>query len=81
MTYSIVAYDPEENQLGVAVQSHSLCVGSVVPQAEAGVGALATQAQSNRSYGHLGLAMIKGGLTARQTLKALFIGERSTTRN
>lgn len=36
MTYSIVAYDPEQNQLGVAVQSHSLCVGSVVPWAEAG---------------------------------------------
>ncbi|MDJ0690088.1 MAG: DUF1028 domain-containing protein [Xenococcaceae cyanobacterium MO_188.B32] len=76
MTYSIVAYDPEENQLGIAVQSHSLCVGSVVPWAEAGVGALATQARSNRSYGNLGLAMMKEGLTARQTLKALLASDR-----
>ena len=76
MTYSIIAYDPEENQLGVAVQSHSLCVGSVVPWAEAGVGALATQARSNRTSGHLGLAMMKEGLTAQQTLKALLASDR-----
>lgn len=61
MTYLIVAYDPQQNQLGVAVQSHSLCVGSAVPWAEAGVGAVATQARSNRSSGHLGLAMMRGG--------------------
>ena len=76
MTYSIVAYDREQNQLGVAVQSHSLCVGSVVPWAEAGVGALATQARSNRSSGHLGLTMMRERLTAQQTLKALLISDR-----
>ena len=76
MTYSIVAYYPQQNQLGVAVQSHSLCVGSAVPRAEAGIGVLATQARSNRSSGHLGLAMMRGGLTAQQTLKALLASDR-----
>ena len=42
-TYSIVAFDPETGQLGVAVQSHWFSVGSLVPWAKAGVGAVATQ--------------------------------------
>jgi uncharacterized Ntn-hydrolase superfamily protein len=75
MTYSIVAYDPEQNQLGVAVQSHSLCVGARVPWAEAGVGAVATQAQSEPSYGTLGLAMMQAGKSAEQALKGLLASD------
>jgi len=75
MTYSIVAYDPEQNQLGVAVQSHSLCVGAAVPWAEAGVGAVATQARSEGSYGNLGLAMIRSGKSAQQALKGLLASD------
>lgn len=75
MTYSIVAYDPEQHQLGVAVQSHSLCVGAVVPWAEAGVGAVATQARSEPSYGTLGLAMMQAGKSAQQALKGLLASD------
>ncbi|HEV2169874.1 MAG TPA: DUF1028 domain-containing protein, partial [Candidatus Binatus sp.] len=56
-TYSIVARDPDTGQLGVAVQSHYFAVGSVVTWAEAGVGAVATQAFGEPSYGKLGLDM------------------------
>src|SRR5215831_9229421 len=54
-TYSIVARDPATGELGVAVQSHWFSVGSVVPWAEAGVGAVATQSFVDPSYGKLGL--------------------------
>ncbi|HXN41473.1 MAG TPA: DUF1028 domain-containing protein, partial [Myxococcaceae bacterium] len=54
-TYSIVARDPVTGELGVAVQSHWFSVGSVVPWAEAGVGAVATQSFVDPSYGKLGL--------------------------
>ena len=53
-TYSIVARDADSGQLGVAVQSHYFSVGSVVTWAEAGVGAVATQAFSDPAYGKLG---------------------------
>jgi uncharacterized Ntn-hydrolase superfamily protein len=75
MTYSIVAYDPEQHQLGVAVQSHSLGVGAVVPWAEAGVGAIATQARSEGSYGTLGLAMLRAGKSAQQALTGLLASD------
>src|SRR3954452_7247088 len=71
MTYSIVARDPASGQLGVAVQSHYFSTGSVVPWAEAGVGAVATQAMAEVSYGPLGLALMRGGLAAGATLEAL----------
>ncbi len=51
MTYSVVARDPETGELGVAVQSHFLGVGSVVPWARPGIGAVATQAMAEISYG------------------------------
>ena len=59
MTYSIVARDPETGEFGVAVQSHWFAAGSVVPWAEAGVGAVATQAQAEMSYGPRGLALMR----------------------
>lgn len=70
-TYSIVARDPTTGQLGVAVQSHWFSVGSVVPWAEAGVGAVATQSFVEASYGPLGLDLMRLGRTADQALDAL----------
>jgi uncharacterized Ntn-hydrolase superfamily protein len=67
-TYSIVARDPETGQLGVAVQSHWFCVGSVVCWAEPGVGAVATQSVVEPSYGPLGLAVMRTGQPAQEAL-------------
>jgi len=74
-TYSIVARDPATGQLGVAVQSHWFSVGSVVPWAEAGVGAVATQSFVDPSYGPLGLALMKAGRSAPDALAALLAGD------
>ena len=70
-TYSIVARDPQAGELGVAVQSHYFSVGSVVPWAEPGVGAIATQAMLNAAYGPRGLALLREGATPREALDAL----------
>ena len=70
-TFSIVAFDLETDSLGVAVQSKFLAVGSVVPWARAGVGALATQAMANYNYGPRGLELMEEGTTASETVEAL----------
>lgn len=70
MTYSIVARDPETGRFGVAVQSHYFGVGPVVPWLEAGVGAVATQASVNISFGPIGLEMLRNGLSATDTVAA-----------
>jgi uncharacterized Ntn-hydrolase superfamily protein len=70
-TFSIVAFDPETDSLGVAVQSKFLAVGSVVPWARAGVGAVATQAMANYNYGPHGLDLMSEGNSAEQTVQAL----------
>lgn len=70
-TFSIVARDPANGDLGVAVQSKFLAVGSVVPWAQAGVGAVATQALANTAYGAEGLRLMAGGWTAPEALKQL----------
>src|SRR5438309_7267184 len=70
-TYSIVARDPGAGDLGIAVQSHWFSVGSIVPWAEAGVGAVATQSFVDPSYGKLGLEMMRSGRSAPDTLKGL----------
>jgi hypothetical protein len=62
-TYSIVAYDSESGEMGVAVQSHWFSVGSLVAWGEAGVGVVATQSFVNVSYGIRGLELLKLGLT------------------
>lgn len=74
-TFSIVARDPNTGELGVAVQSHWFSVGSVVPWAEAGVGAVATQSFVDPSYGPLGLAIMRSGRSAPDALKALLAGD------
>ncbi len=71
MTYSIVARDPETGRFGVAVQSHYLGVGPVVPWLEAGVGAVATQASVNISFGPIGLELLRGGRSAAEVVAAL----------
>ncbi len=71
VTFSIVARDPATGDLGVAVQSKFLSVGSVVPWARAGVGAIATQSYANVRFGPDGLALLEGGASAEQTLAAL----------
>lgn len=76
-TYSIVAYDRETGELGVAVQSHWFSVGSVVPWAEAGVGAVATQSFVDPSYGALGLELMRAGKTAEEALRGLLQADRT----
>ncbi len=71
MTYSIIARDSEAGQVGVAVQTFNLATGMWVPWAEGGVGAVATQALAERSYGPLGLGLVRGGKSAKQALAAL----------
>jgi uncharacterized Ntn-hydrolase superfamily protein len=70
-TFSIVGYDPEAEEWGVAVQSKFLGVGAVVPYAKAGVGAVATQSLANTAYGPEGLALIEQGYSAEEALKRL----------
>jgi uncharacterized Ntn-hydrolase superfamily protein len=70
-TFSIVAFDPETDALGVAVQSKFLAVGSVVPWASAGIGAVATQAMANYNYGPNGLELMARGETADDTIEEL----------
>ena len=70
-TYSIVARDPATGELGVAVQSHWFGVGAIVPFAEAGVGAVATQSFVDPSYGPLGLELMRAGRTAPDALAGL----------
>src|SRR4249920_3557481 len=70
-TYSIVACDLAAAQWGVAVQSKFLAVGSIVPWAEPGVGAVATQSYANPRYGPDGLALLRSGLTAAETVERL----------
>jgi uncharacterized Ntn-hydrolase superfamily protein len=70
-TFSIVARDPATGELGVAVQSHWFSVGPIVPWAEAGVGAIATQSFVDPSYGKNGLDLMRGGKSAPEALKEL----------
>jgi uncharacterized Ntn-hydrolase superfamily protein len=70
-TYSIAACDLDAGQWGVATQSKFLAVGSIVPWAEPGVGAVATQAYANPRYGPEGLALLRGGATAADVVEQL----------
>lgn len=75
-TFSIVARDPATGNFGVAVQSHWFSVGSMVTWAEAGVGAVATQAMVETSYGPLGLELMRAGKSADQALTALLAADQ-----
>jgi uncharacterized Ntn-hydrolase superfamily protein len=71
VTYSLVARDAETGELGVAVQSRSFGTGSAVPWARAGVGAVATQSFTQRSYGPLGLELLAEGAEPGAALEQL----------
>ena len=70
-TFSVVACDLARAEWGVAVASKFLAAGSVVPWAEAGVGAVATQAWANVAYGPRGLELMRGGKSAEDVVVAL----------
>jgi len=70
-TFSIVAYDPETKELGVAVQSKFIAVGSVVPWAKAGVGAVATQSYANTTYGPKALSLLADGDEPETVMKKI----------
>src|ERR1700689_157399 len=74
-TYSIVARDPDTGLLGVAVQSHYFAAGSVVTWAEAGVGAVASQASADPAYGKLGLDLMRARKSAPDTLAGLLAAD------
>jgi len=72
-TFSIVAFDRKNGDLGVAVQSKFIAVGSVVPWARAGVGAVATQASVNVGYGPKALRMLEEGVASSEVLDRLLL--------
>ncbi len=74
-TFSIVARDPATGEIGVAVQSHWFSVGAIVPWAEAGIGAVATQSFVDPAYGKLGLDLMRAGRSAPEALKGLIAGD------
>jgi uncharacterized Ntn-hydrolase superfamily protein len=76
-TYSIVARDAASGKLGVAVQSHYFAVGTAVPWAEAGVGAIAVQFVPDSRYGTLGLDLMRAGKSAPEALKSLLAADEA----
>lgn len=74
-TFSIVGCDPATGELGVAVQSKFLAVGSVVPWAKAGVGAIATQSYANTTFGPTGLELLAKGLAPQEVLDELLAAD------
>ena len=79
-TFSIVGFDPETEELGIAVQSKFLGVGAVVPWAKAGVGAVATQAWANTTFGPAGLALMAKGESAETAMKKLLEADKGRDR-
>lgn len=75
MTYSIIARDPATGQMGAAVQTCNIAVGTWVPWAHAGIGAVATQAVAERRYGVAGLDLIASGYTAEEALNTLLAAD------
>lgn len=78
-TFSIVAYDSDRREWGVAVQSKFLAAAAVVSWAQAGAGAVATQAHANLTYGPQGLEMMEKGLPAEDTIEALISTDEHRT--
>ncbi|MGE3804062.1 MAG: DUF1028 domain-containing protein [Gemmataceae bacterium] len=75
-TFSIVAYDPERGEWGVAVASKYLAVGSAVPWAKAGAGAVATQSYVNITLGEIGLELLADGKSAAEAMQILTDGDK-----
>ena len=70
-TFSIIAFDPATNELGVGVQSRAFGAGAAVPFAKPGVGAVATQASANRQYGPKAIALLEQGLSPEEVVKRI----------
>jgi len=70
-TFSIIAFDPTTGDLGVGVQSRAFGAGAAVPYAKPGVGAVATQASANRSYGPKAIALLEQGLSPEEVVKRI----------
>src|SRR5688572_28907796 len=70
-TFSIIAFDPVTNELGVGVQSRAFGAGAAVPYAKPGVGAVATQASANRQYGPKAIALLEQGLSPEEVVKRI----------
>jgi uncharacterized Ntn-hydrolase superfamily protein len=79
-TFSVVAYDPATGEVGVAVQSRFFAVGTVVPWAQAGVGAVASQAYGNPTYGPRGLRLMAGGETAAEAIRGVLRSDKDAQR-
>jgi uncharacterized Ntn-hydrolase superfamily protein len=79
-TFSIVAADPEANELGIAVASRFFAVGNVVPWAKAGVGAVATQAYANTSFGWRGLELLEKALNPEEIRDVLVRSDNGARR-
>jgi len=71
MTYSVAALDAAAGQIGIAVQSHWLAVGAIVPWAAAGIGVVATQADADLAAGRRGLELLTASHSAAATLEGL----------
>ncbi len=74
-TFSIVGFDPETKEWGVAVQSKFVDVGAVCPWAKAGVGAISTQSYANTSFGPRGLELLAAGKSAQEVLDILLASD------
>lgn len=70
-TYSIAACDAKTRQCGVAVQTNNLAVGASVPYAQAGVGAIVSQFETNPNYGPRGLTLLSQGKSPEEVLQQL----------
>ncbi len=75
MTYSLVAFDPDTGECGVAVQSHWFSVGSLVTWGAPGVGAVATQANVEIAYGPRGVERMRAGASAPEALFELLAAD------
>ncbi len=75
-TFSVVGTDPKTGDVGVAVASKFLAVGSVVPYARAGVGAVATQAFGNTTYGPRGLELLARKLHPQEVIRRLTASDK-----
>ena len=74
-TFSVVAFDSVTDEVGVAVQSRAFNVDAIVPWAQAGVGAMARQARTNRGFEPSGIDLLRQGLASNEVLKNLLDGD------
>jgi uncharacterized Ntn-hydrolase superfamily protein len=79
-TFSIVAADSETGEVGVAVASRFFAVGTVVPHARAGVGAVATQSYANTTFGPHGLSLLSHGNSPEKVLEVMLGNDKERSK-